>query len=58
LQVQDSGKGFDTRTRRDGLGLISMEERARMMQGVLQIESEAGEGTRLTVHVPLPQETN
>jgi two-component system, chemotaxis family, CheB/CheR fusion protein len=55
LQVIDSGHGFDVGTRRSGLGLISMEERARIMQGIFTVESEPGEGTRITVDVPWPQ---
>ncbi|HVW07166.1 MAG TPA: CheR family methyltransferase [Bryobacteraceae bacterium] len=53
LQVTDSGEGFDPQARRTGLGLISMEERARLMGGSLNIESKPGEGTRITVEVPL-----
>jgi two-component system, chemotaxis family, CheB/CheR fusion protein len=55
LQVVDSGEGFDLQQRRSGLGLISMEERARMMEGTFTIESDLGEGTRITVDVPRPQ---
>ncbi|MBV8906788.1 MAG: sensor histidine kinase [Acidobacteriia bacterium] len=55
LQVADAGEGFDIHQRRSGLGLISMEERARMMEGTFTIESDLGEGTKITVEVPLPQ---
>jgi two-component system CheB/CheR fusion protein len=54
LQVIDSGKGFDPQARRLGLGLISIGERARIMQGTVSIESKPGEGTRIAVDVPLP----
>ncbi len=54
LQVNDSGAGFDRGAHGSGLGLISMEERARMMEGTLTVESKPGEGTRVTVDVPLP----
>jgi two-component system CheB/CheR fusion protein len=53
LQVTDSGEGFDPQAPRTGLGLISMEERARLMGGTLSVESKVGEGTRITVDVPL-----
>jgi two-component system CheB/CheR fusion protein len=53
LQVTDSGEGFDPQARRTGLGLISMEERARLIGGSLKIESKPGEGTRITVDVPV-----
>jgi len=51
LQVIDAGEGFDVLEPRSGLGLISMEERARMMGGTFRIESELGEGSRVTVQV-------
>ncbi|MBV9303324.1 MAG: PAS domain-containing protein [Acidobacteriaceae bacterium] len=54
LQVTDAGKGFDMEQKSSGLGLISMRERARLINGVIRIESAPGEGTRLTVQVPLP----
>ncbi|HLH19150.1 MAG TPA: CheR family methyltransferase [Bryobacteraceae bacterium] len=54
LQVFDSGEGFDPAAQRSGLGLICMEERARMMEGTFAVESKPGEGTRVTVEVPLP----
>jgi signal transduction histidine kinase len=57
--VEDDGKGFDpaelfARSACDrGLGLATMEERARMLGGSLSISSGAGKGTRITVHVPM-----
>jgi two-component system CheB/CheR fusion protein len=53
LQVMDSGEGFDPQVPRTGLGLISMEERARLMGGSLTVQSRVGEGTRITVDVPV-----
>ena len=55
LQVTDSGDGFDPAAPRTGLGLISMEERARLMGGTLRVESKPGEGTRISVDVPLTE---
>jgi signal transduction histidine kinase len=52
LEIVDFGPGFDMRAPRAGLGLTSMEERARMMNGSFRIDSEPGEGTRVTVDVP------
>ena len=53
LQVTDSGEGFDLRACRTGLGLISMEERARLAGGTFNIESSPDEGTRITVEIPI-----
>jgi two-component system CheB/CheR fusion protein len=54
LRIVDFGHGFDSQARRMGLGLISMEERARMMEGSFTVESKVGDGTKITVDVPLP----
>ncbi len=59
LSIKDDGQGFDPamlHTRRDGLGLLGMQERATMLGGHLEIESALGQGTRLTITVPI-QET-
>ncbi len=53
LQVTDSGIGFDMEGARSGLGLISMQERARHLNAAFSIESMLGEGTKVTVDVPL-----
>lgn len=54
LIVSDSGAGFDSRhamTRR-GLGLVSMRERLRLVNGELFIQSQPGRGTTLVARVP------
>lgn len=56
LQVQDWGRGFDPRAFEDDLshlGLVSMQERAQMLGGSFQIDSKIGEGTSITVTIPL-----
>lgn len=55
LCVSDSGKGFDVeKFRQDGgLGLISIEERLRLLQGGCEIFSTPGRGTMLVARVPL-----
>ena len=40
-----------------GMGLISMQERARQMGGLLTIDSQPGVGTTVQVSVPLPVES-
>ncbi len=56
LTIQDAGVGFDRKTvkGRGGLGLISMEERARSVNGKLTITSQPGRGTQISLEVPLP----
>jgi PAS domain S-box-containing protein len=55
LQIQDEGPGFShgALQRRKTLGLISMEERARLVGGTLELTSLPGEGTAVKVLVPL-----
>ena len=55
LSVADLGKGFDISTaiRGRGLGLRSMQERAKLMSGRLEIESKANAGTTIHVCVPI-----
>jgi two-component system, chemotaxis family, CheB/CheR fusion protein len=55
LDVRDFGSGFDqgADAPRQGLGLISMKERARIAGGKLSVRSGLGDGTTLSVEVPL-----
>jgi signal transduction histidine kinase len=55
LEIRDNGRGFDRADAgfRAGLGLASMEERARLVGGEFRVDSAAGEGTRLAVRVPV-----
>lgn len=54
--VQDNGAGFDPAVegRREGsFGLTGMAERARVLGGRLEVESQPGQGTRLQFVVPV-----
>jgi PAS domain S-box-containing protein len=54
LWVEDNGQGFDEEARLSaGLGLLGMQERIELLGGQLKIESQPGQGTRLTAHIPL-----
>jgi PAS domain S-box-containing protein len=53
LQVVDFGAGFDPANRQFGLGIISMEERARLIESEFNVRSAPGRGTQITVTVPL-----
>ena len=54
LVVEDDGRGYDvTAVAEDRYGLVGVNERARMLGGVLEIRSSPGEGTRVEVDVPL-----
>jgi PAS domain S-box-containing protein len=55
LAVSDSGQGFDLEAARSGrgLGLISMEERLKLVSGDLSIDTQPQHGTRLHARAPL-----
>lgn len=55
LRVKDSGIGFRAGSPGldGGLGLLSMQERVTLLGGNLSIRSQPGQGTEVTVAVPL-----
>ncbi len=58
VTVADNGTGFHVPARlgdltgEGKLGLVGMEERARLLGGRLEVWSEAGRGTRITAQIP------
>lgn len=57
MSISDDGLGFDTASARPtSFGLVGMRERVLIMGGSLSLHSERGEGTTLSVRVPLDQE--
>lgn len=61
LLVKDDGIGFDTSnnmgmTESGGFGLVSMRERAELLNGKLQVISKPNEGARVIVMIPLSKE--
>ena len=60
--VEDDGQGFDMSQvvavgpAHGGLGLATMQERASMVGGSLEVWSAPGKGTRVTLGVPVPQQ--
>lgn len=55
LRIEDAGPGFDLRQVRGsgGLGLLGMQERARLAGGNLMLRTRPGNGTLILVRVPL-----
>ena len=55
LTVRESGVGFDPESARKtaGLGLISMQERVKLVKGTISITSTPQSGTAIYVRVPL-----
>jgi len=59
VTISDNGRGFelsgrvDDLPRRSGkLGLVGMQERARLLGGTIEVKSTLGKGTTLIVEVP------
>jgi signal transduction histidine kinase len=54
LVVSDAGAGFDLERARAGrgLGLVSMNERLKLVAGDLSIETQARRGTRIHARAP------
>jgi PAS domain S-box-containing protein len=61
ITVNDNGIGFELPekigdlSRSSKLGLLGMEERVRLLGGRLDIKSNLGEGTSVTIEAPIPQ---
>ncbi len=59
--IKDDGIGFDVQTvlreadsgERSGFGLIGLKERAALLAGTVDIRSVPGEGTEITISIPL-----
>jgi two-component system, NarL family, sensor histidine kinase DegS len=54
LSVDDNGKGFDSGhlTDEKGLGLRLIKERVDLLGGTMDIDSNIGQGTRITIQIP------
>jgi len=52
MAIQDTGVGFERSASPQGLGLISMTERLRLVRGDLKLNSILGRGTEIWVSIP------
>nr|WP_082053239.1 PAS domain-containing protein [Paenibacillus sp. VKM B-2647] len=52
VQIEDNGRGFIRESAGKGVGLLSMEERAKSVGGQLTVQSEPGRGTLVALKVP------
>jgi signal transduction histidine kinase len=55
LSINDNGKGFDTlkMSNKDGLGINQIDARIHMMSGKFIIDSHKGEGTKISIELPV-----
>lgn len=64
LEIVDNGLGFDVNAVIQGyekrasssLGMVNLRERAELVNGLLQIDSEPGKGTKVQVYIPLTED--
>ena len=54
LVVEDDGRGFDPRASATGVGLRSVQARAGYLGGQLEVQSEPGQGTSISLELHLP----
>ncbi|HEY6505243.1 MAG TPA: ATP-binding protein [Chitinophagaceae bacterium] len=51
ITIQDNGKGFDSRDASEGAGLRNLENRAKLINANLSVDSEPGKGTLVTIFI-------
>jgi signal transduction histidine kinase len=62
LEIEDDGLGFDVAAvnqsydKRGSLGMVNLRERTELVNGLLNIDSAPGKGTRVQVYIPLSEE--
>ena len=62
LEIEDDGLGFDVAAvtksydKRGSLGMVNLRERAELVNGLLNVDSSPGNGTRVQVYIPLTEE--
>jgi signal transduction histidine kinase len=64
LEVEDDGVGFDVaavnrsydKRSSSSLGMVNLRERSELVNGLLNVESAPGKGTRVSVYMPLTEE--
>ncbi len=64
LEIIDNGLGFDVQAMtqaydkraNSSLGMINLRERAELVNGLFQLDSSPGKGTKVQVYIPLTEE--
>lgn len=56
LEIKDDGQGFDPRSVPEigHYGLLGIKERVSLVDGRMEISSQPGQGTTLSIRIPLP----
>jgi len=64
LEIEDNGVGFDVeavnkaydKRSSSSLGMVNLRERSELVNGLLNIQSAVGKGTKVQVYIPLTEE--
>lgn len=64
LEINDNGVGFDVKAMsqsydkrsNSSLGMVNLRERSELVNGLLQIDSVEGKGTKVQVYIPLSED--
>lgn len=64
LEIKDNGAGFDVKAvaqsyekrSSSSLGMVNLRERAELVNGLLNIDSQPGKGTNVQVYIPLTED--
>lgn len=62
LEIEDDGVGFDVAAvnksydKRSSLGMVNLRDRAELVNGLLNVQSAPGKGTKVSVYLPLTEE--
>ena len=64
LEIADNGMGFDVKSvteaydkrANSSLGMVNLRERAELVNGLFQLDSALGKGTKVQVYIPLTEE--
>ncbi len=62
LEIEDDGIGFDVAAvnkaydKRSSLGMVNLRERTELVNGLLNVQSTIGKGTKISVYIPLTEE--
>ncbi len=64
LEIIDNGLGFDVKAMSESydkranssLGMVNLRERSELVNGLLQIDSAVGKGTKVQVYIPLSED--
>jgi signal transduction histidine kinase len=62
LEIRDDGIGFDVKAiaksydKRGSLGMVNLRERTELVNGLMNIDSVLGKGTKIQVYIPLTEE--